>query len=240
MSVPTPKREKLPKNLHVTAISSPKSLLAEDYHRISAQARPLMLADLDKYRYERHKQRSLSTTSKTAPSTGSGHESVPVPPRGTERYCAWRCKNWENNRYEGVCGCECGFEHKIVHPSEWKTTPAEAEWDYGLKNGGYRYRQRKVRFADPVVTDVEVVESWVCEAAREGDWEWVEKEDVETEVGGVAVDLGSEMGGVGEDPDEEMEDVFEYLYPDLSKLLTSRGLMTRDSGERLGDKSKHS
>ena len=103
-----------------------------------------------------------------------------------------------------------------MHPSEWKTTPAEAEWDYGVRYGGYCYRQRKVRFAEPVVTDVEVVdEPWVCEVGRERhcEWEWVEKEDVEIEIGGVAVDLGSEMGGVGKDPDEEMEDVFELLDP---------------------------
>ena len=76
-------------------------------------------------------------------------------------------------------------------------SPAEAEWDYGVKGGGWGSRQRKVRFEDPVVTDVVEMVGW-----GERDWEWVEKED-------------GEMAGVGEDPDEEMEDVFEYLDPDV-------------------------
>lgn len=124
-------------------------------------------------------------------------------------------------RFETAWECECGFEHEICHPSEWKGTPAEAEWHYGdgVGNGGYGERERRVRWADPEVTMVETrEEEWVerrgRKAEREWDWELVEEgEDGEMEIGGNAVDLGIEMGGVDENPDEEMEDLFEYLDP---------------------------
>ncbi|KAK0515873.1 hypothetical protein JMJ35_001907 [Cladonia borealis] len=207
MSISPPQRE----NLYKTLPFPPTSLLAKTYNRLSGQARPRMLADLEKYRYERHKQ--LSSNCKTSPSTSlttpySNPNTVPVPPpRGTKRYCTWRCKSWRRHRHETVCECKCGFEHDIVHPSEWKETPAEAAWDYsvGVRNGGWGNRERRVRWAGPVVTDVlEPEEEKGSGAEREG-WEWVEEDD------GEEVHIG-DMGG---DPDEEMEDLFEELDPSV-------------------------
>lgn len=113
-----------------------------------------------------------------------------------------------------------------MHPSEWKGTPAEADWDYGVgvKDGGYRKRERRVRWVEPVGTVVGEGAPWVGEG--EGEWEWVVEEDAEVEeehgkveIWGEAVDLGIETGGVGEDPIEEMEDVFEYFDPSVYRRI---------------------
>ena len=100
-----------------------------------------------------------------------------------------------------------------MHPSEWRGTPAEADWDYsvGVRNGGYGNRQRRVRFADPVVTDaLEAEEDDEVESEEESE---VESEEEEGEEKWVMIGRSSWEGNdfVSEYPDEEMEDAFEEL-----------------------------
>ena len=100
-----------------------------------------------------------------------------------------------------------------MHPSEWRGTPAEADWDYsvGVRNGGWVNKQRTVRFEDPVVTDA-------LEAEEEGESEEeseVESEEEEEDGEEKWVMIGraswKRNGFVSEYPDEEMEDAFEEL-----------------------------
>lgn len=111
-----------------------------------------------------------------------------------------------------------------MHPSKWRETPAEAAWDYsvGVRNGGWGYRQRTVRWADPVVTDV--LEGREGGEEEEEDGEMVgevaesdeEDEDKEAEEEWVLMGRwSSNWGVVGENPDEEMQDVFEEIDPSL-------------------------
>ncbi|KAK3178563.1 hypothetical protein OEA41_000700 [Lepraria neglecta] len=110
---------------------------------------------------ELRNKRSSKAQSQRAVSTNS------PPTRGASPYCAYRCikkgtkpyRTPSNGQYR-----ECSHDHYEMPPSEWASTPAEAEWDYSLPNGGWHQRKRVVRFVEPVVTEVYKVERWIREA----------------------------------------------------------------------------
>ena len=119
--------------------------------------------------------------------------SIPAPTRGTSPYCAYRKVNKGHRPYRTptagqYCECPGPDDHPETLPSDWASTPTEAEWDYTLPNGGWHQRKRVVRFVEPVVTEVRKIEKWVVEAY------------------GAYVSMSAEeMRGVSEEEDEAEE-----------------------------------
>lgn len=68
--------------------------------------------------------------------------------------------------------CTCAVAHPRLHPRDWKCSPAEADWDYGLPNGGHPSRNPKVRFADDVGTEVRHFERWYQDEYEYSDRYW--------------------------------------------------------------------
>ena len=101
----------------------------------------------------------LSRTTKVTGAQKSFGPSV----RGAERYCAYRDRR--HTRSSNVLiglgrPCQCQQSHSRVHPRDWRDTPAEANWDYSLPNGGNIERTRKVKFADEKENQVFEVPRW--------------------------------------------------------------------------------
>lgn len=93
-----------------------------------------------------------------------------LKPRGQQSYCTFRRDRL--GPYSG-CNCTCSSAHAERSPRDWSSSPAEIdEWDYELPNGGHPPRAVKVRFADPLVTEIQEFERWYCEEYVYGDRYW--------------------------------------------------------------------
>ncbi|KAL2038190.1 hypothetical protein N7G274_009138 [Stereocaulon virgatum] len=174
--------------------------------------------------------------------------SIPTPKRGTSPYCAYRKIKKGHKPYRTptagqYCECPGATDHPETLPSDWASTPAEAEWDYSLPNGGWHQRKRVVRFVEPVVTESHKVDKWVVEAygayvgmsaeemqrvSEEEDEaeEWLEEADG---VMGAAIRAwGERRGKRGGEENEEDEDEMEWWDGDEMELLV-------DDAEEEGD-----
>jgi hypothetical protein len=105
----------------------------------------------------------------------ANHAKFPAPPRGESHYCAYRpAKKYRAYRANSTRQhCKCGEDHDFIYPDEWRDTPAEADWDYSVPNGGYhRQRSTKVRFVERVVSEVREFEMWYEEEYILSDKYW--------------------------------------------------------------------
>jgi len=119
------------------------------------------------------------------------HTSSLAPARGKLPYCTYRkSKKYRPYRANSTGQhCRCKKNHAMIYPEQWKSTPCEAEWDYDLPNGGYHHpRAKKVRFAEPVVSELRVFERWYKKEYILSDKYWAKgpvrcSEDESTELG---------------------------------------------------------
>ena len=86
--------------------------------------------------------------------------------RGQQPYCTGRSLRYRSGvlvSYGRPCECPSPSppHHSFpIDPKNWCNSPAEADWDYDLPNGGYTVRERKVKFADQPVSEVREFERW--------------------------------------------------------------------------------
>ena len=86
--------------------------------------------------------------------------------RGQQPYCTGRSLRYRSGilvSYGRPCECPSSspFHHSSpTNPKTWRDSPAEADWDYDLPNGGHPLRARKVKFADQPVSEVREFERW--------------------------------------------------------------------------------
>lgn len=109
--------------------------------------------------------------------------------RGEHSYCAARAPDQRRRPYHEITPnkpCNCDTEHQVRNPRQWQSSPAEeSDWDYSLPNGGHSVRAPKVRFADPIVTDVKVFERWYADSygkvvpTQDGSTEAMDEREIE-------------------------------------------------------------
>lgn len=94
--------------------------------------------------------------------------------RGQQPYCTYRCQRLPRAYGPSSgCPCTCDSIHERRSARDWSSTPAEIdEWIYELPNGGHPTRTTKVKFADPLVTEVHEFIPWYCEEYVYSDRYW--------------------------------------------------------------------
>lgn len=86
--------------------------------------------------------------------------------RGQQPYCTGRSLRYRSGilvSYGRPCECPSSsppHHSSPIDPKTWCESPAEADWDYDLPNGGHPVRERKVKFADQPVSEVREFERW--------------------------------------------------------------------------------
>lgn len=86
--------------------------------------------------------------------------------RGQQPYCTGRSLRYRSGILVSYGRpCECPLSSHPQHfsripPKTWSGSPAEADWDYDLPNGGHPLRVRTVGFADQPVSEVREFERW--------------------------------------------------------------------------------
>ena len=86
--------------------------------------------------------------------------------RGQQPYCTGRALRYRSGilvSYGRPCECPSSshpHHSSPMDPKTWRESPAEADWDYDLPNGGHSLRARKVTFADQPVSEVREFEKW--------------------------------------------------------------------------------
>ncbi|MDI1488558.1 MAG: hypothetical protein OHK93_007833 [Ramalina farinacea] len=86
--------------------------------------------------------------------------------RGQQPYCTGRSLRYRSGilvSYGRPCDCPSSshpHHSSPIDPRTWRESPAEADWDYDLPNGGHPSRTRKVSFADQPVSEVREFERW--------------------------------------------------------------------------------
>ena len=86
--------------------------------------------------------------------------------RGQQPYCTGRSLRYRSGilvSYGRPCECPSSshpHHSSPIEPKTWRESPAEADWDYDLPNGGHPVRERKVKFADQPVSEVSEFQRW--------------------------------------------------------------------------------
>ena len=129
--------------------------------------------------------------------------------RGLKAYCSYRhpreCRR-RNIKIEGR-ECNCETPHEPTYAQDWRATPAEADWDYALPNGGYPRKVRKVAFAEEVSSETVEVERYLKRSSFKRSRDDTTAEDDDAEL--ICINLEEAFGdvfGTGRIPENEIDE----------------------------------